>query len=259
MKRIGIIGGLSYESTTHYYQSINDRVQELVGGWTSAELMLRSVNFARYRKMMEDGDWNLIAGNLQEEALTLMKSGCVYVAVASNTIHKAVRPIYAASGGANFYRTIKLIHIGDCIAEGVKREVARFAPKPVGRHSAPEAVVAPRVLLLGTKSTMTENFLKDNLAKNGIEVMDTSNYPDEIAEIDRIIFHELCHGIVTAESKEFMLNFVYQFPADSQERPDAIVLGCTELDMILTPEDIDLPLVDSTEEHIRKIVELSLS
>ncbi|MBR3256685.1 aspartate/glutamate racemase family protein [Candidatus Saccharibacteria bacterium] len=89
--------------------------------------------------------------------------------------------------------------------------------------------------------------------------MNTSNYPEEIDEINRIIFEELCHGIVTPESKEFMMNFAYQFPADSDERPDAIILGCTELNMILEPDDVDVPLVDSTQAHIDKLVELCLS
>ena len=106
---------------------------------------------------------------------------------------------------------------------------------------------------------MTEDFMKALLGTHDIEVMDTSNYPEEIDEINRIIFEELCHGIVTSESKEFMMNFVYQFPADSDLRPDAIVLGCTELNMILEPDDVDIPLIDSTQAHIDKLVELCLS
>lgn len=105
---------------------------------------------------------------------------------------------------------------------------------------------------------MTEDFMAKRLAQHGINVMSVDNYPEEIEEIDRIIFDELCHGVVTAESKEFMMNFVYQFPADSDIRPDAIVLGCTELEMILEQDDVDIPLINSTQAHIDKIVELCL-
>ena len=91
---------------------------------------------------------------------------------------------------------------------------------------------------------MTEDFMAKRLAQHSIEVMPVGDYPDEIAEINRTIFDELCHGVVTAESKEFMMNFVYQFPADSDIRPDAIVLGCTELEMILEQDDVDIPLIN---------------
>ena len=105
---------------------------------------------------------------------------------------------------------------------------------------------------------MTEDFMKAHLARRGIKVMDVNKYPEEVNEINRIIFEELCHDIVSLESKEFMVNFANQFPSDSDARPDAIVLGCTELNMILKPSDVDIPLIDSTQAHIDKLVELCL-
>ena len=105
---------------------------------------------------------------------------------------------------------------------------------------------------------MTEDFMAKRLAQHGIEVMPVDDYPDEIAEINRIIFDELCRGVATPESKEFMMNFIWQFPSDSDIRPDAIVLGCTELEMILEQDDVDIPLINSTQAHIDKIVELCL-
>ena len=249
MKRIGIIGGMSFESTLHYYEQINRKVNERAGGLVSADLVLRSVNFEEYHDLMEKGDWCEIAHRLSFEALDLvLKSKCDYVAIATNTMHKVADPVIgphevvdnAAWPPISRWIDIPLVHIGDCIAEECKK------------------VNAKRVLLLGTKFTMTEDFMPCRLFDHDIEVIDTGDYPEEIEEINRIIFEELCHGIVTPESKEFMMNFAYQFPADSDERPDAIILGCTELNMILEPDDVDVPLVDSTKAHIDKLVNLCL-
>jgi len=241
MKRIGIVGGMSYGSTLHYYERINRQVNERAGGLASADLVLRSVNFEDYHKLMEKGDWKTIWSKLLDESTTLvLKEKCSYVAIASNTMHKVSDFFPGVHGKRLMDVEIPLVHIGDCIAEKCKE------------------IGAERVLLLGTKFTMTEDFLKRKLAMHGIQTMSVGNYPDEVAEIDRIIFDELCHGIVTAESKEFMMNFVYQFPADSDDRPDAIILGCTELEMILQQDDVDIPLINSTQAHIDKIVDLCL-
>ena len=251
MKRIGIIGGMSYESTLHYYEQINQQVNERAGGLVSADLVLRSVNFEEYYELMKAGNWNEIAHKLSFEALDLVfKNECDYIAIATNTMHKVadkvIGPHEVSDDGMIWPSTsswinIPLVHIGDCIAERCQRFNAK------------------RVLLLGTKFTMTENFLSKRLESHGISIMDTSNYPEEIDEINRIIFDELCHGVVIPESKEFMMNFVYRFPCDRDERPDAVVLGCTELNMVLEPNDVDIPLVDSTNEHIEKLVDLCLS
>ena len=247
MRRIGIIGGMSYESTLHYYERINRQVNACVGGLASADLVLQSVNFEDYHKLVEKGDWVTIGRRLRAAARNLfLENQCNYVAIATNTMHKVAEYIaepytWIQHTGARAIRVeIPLVHIGDCIAEKCKE------------------VGAKRVLLLGTKFTMTEDFMAKRLAQHGINVMSVDNYPEEIEEIDRIIFDELCHGVVTAESKEFMMNFVYQFPADSDIRPDAIVLGCTELEMILEQDDVDIPLINSTQAHIDKIVELCL-
>ena len=245
MKRIGIIGGMSYESTLHYYDQINRKVNERAGGLTSADLVLRSVNFENYYDLMTDGNWKLIEQELSYEAERLVYDfGCDYVAVATNTMHKVAPAIKCSVEG--WYRDgsgiyPRFIHIGDCVAEKLKEAGAK------------------RILLLGTKFTMTEKFMKKFFSgRHNIEVMGVRNYPEEVDEINRIIFDELCHGIVTPESKEFMMNFVYQFPSDSDLRPDAIVLGCTELNMILEPDDVDIPLIDSTQAHIDKLVDLCL-
>lgn len=250
MRRIGIIGGMSYESTIHYYELINRQVNKRAGGLVSADLVLRSVNFEEYHNLMEAGDWGEIAHKLSSEALDLvLKDECSYVAIATNTMHKVADAVYGPHGvidngiWPHLSRCVKipLVHIGDCIADKCN------------------AIGARHVLLLGTKFTMTEDFMENRLAEYGIEVMDTSDYPEEIDEINRIIFEELCHGVVTPESKEFMVNFAHQFPSDSDARPDAIILGCTELNMILEPDDVDIPIIDSTQAHIDTLVDLCLS
>ncbi|MCR5572604.1 MAG: amino acid racemase [Candidatus Saccharibacteria bacterium] len=250
MQRIGIIGGMSYESTVHYYELINRQVNARAGRLVSADLVLRSVNFEEYHELMEAGDWDEIARKLSSEALDLvLKNKCSYVAIATNTMHKVADVVYGphevvdnvAWPPLSTWVKIPLVHIGDCIADKCN------------------AIDARRVLLLGTKFTMTEDFMENRLAEYGIETMDTSGYAEEVDEINRIIFEELCHGVVTPESKEFMVNFVNQFPSDSDIRPDAIILGCTELNMILEPDDVDVPIIDSTQAHIDALVDLCLS
>lgn len=254
MKRIGIIGGMSYESTLHYYEEINRRVNREAGRLNSADLVIRSVNFEEYHQLMMAGRWDEIAKKLSFEALDLvLKHKCDYVAIATNTMHKVADIV---SGPHTVVDNIwpqtetpvevPLIHIGDCIAAKCIEAKAK------------------RVLLLGTKFTMTENFLKDRLAEYDIETIDLSGRPDVIDEIDRIIFEELCKGAVTEESLNYVLNFILRLPTDSASAPDAIVLGCTELCELITAKSIMLtngtvPVIDSTATHIEKIVELCLS
>ena len=245
MKRIGIIGGMSYESTLHYYEAINRQVNERAGDLTSADLVLRSVNFEEYYTLMEKGDWETIGSMLQEEAANLViYNECDYVAIATNTMHKVadkVSRIYISDDG---YMSIRLIHIGDCIGEKCKE------------------INAKRVLLLGTRFTMTEKFMKKYLSgRYGIEVMGVRQFPREVDIIDHIIFDELCCGIVTPRSKEFIKDFVTKFTSGEVAhgfKPDAVILGCTELNMILQPEDVCVPLIDSTQVHIDKLVDLCL-
>jgi aspartate racemase len=131
------------------------------------------------------------------------------------------------------------IHIGVCIAD---------ACAEIGAHS---------VLLLGTKITMTEGFMRERLAQHGVEAIDTSRYESKIKETNRIIFEELCHGQATTKSWNFLLDFIHQFPTGDDPKPDAVVLGCTELGLILQQDDVDIPLIDSTAVHVRRLAELA--
>ena len=259
MKRIGIIGGMSYESTLHYYERINRQVNERAGGLVSADLVLRSVNFEEYHELMEKGYWQEIGRRLSIEARTLVIGNqCDYVAIATNTMHKVAdyvaRPYdWMKSECSRMVRIeIPLVHIGDCIAEKCKKEGIQ------------------RVALIGTRFTMTDDFMKKRLRDNGLEVIDTFK-KSEIDEIDRIIFDELCHGIVKPESENRLLNIAAN--ADDRDMDnggtgiDGFILGCTELEMLFSGgpyyfikprHEHHYKFINSTQAHIDKIVELCL-
>ena len=281
MKRIGIIGGMSFESTLHYYERINrqigetaranalaqaddpDGTYEPAGEHVSADIVLRSVNFEEYCKRMESGDWQEIANMLSDEATSLIHDcHCDYVAIATNTMHKVAKEILSDMHYKDGHMKLKprrieeaqFVHIGDCVAE----ECIEKGYK--------------RVAIIGTKTTMTEDFMKDRLRKHGLEVADTFT-DEEITEIDRIIFEELCHGVSDDDSKHTVLNAIVH--ADSRDMDngdigfDAVILGCTELEMLFDEEEeyfISNPkhhhryeFVNSTQAHINKLVELCLS
>ena len=255
MKRIGIIGGMSFESTLHYYEQINRQVNEQAGGLTSADIVLRSVNFGEYCELMKSGDWNEIARKLSTEALDLvLLNKCDYVAIATNTMHKVADKVegpHAVSDNiwppTTSYVGVPLIHIGDCVAE--------------------ECVAKGfnRVAIIGTKMTMTDDFMKNRLGRYGLEVV--GGFEDsEIQEIDRIIFEELCHGKTEWKSHEKILNILMEVEIRDKKSGgrgfDAAILGCTELRMLYG----DFPgiknhfaILDSTKVHIDRLADLCLS
>lgn len=230
MKTIGILGGMSYESSLHYYDRINRQVNDICGNLTSCRMFLYSVNFEEIRKLMLEGDWEKIGAILSEVAKKLESVGCDYVAIATNTIHKVANIIEDKIG-------IPLIHIADCVSE-------KCHEKKVSQ-----------VLLLGTRYTMTEDFLKNRLEKNGLTVVVPED-KKEIEEIDRIIFDELCKGIVKKTSKEYYIQVIQELRKKHQI--EGVILGCTEIEMLIQKEDLDIPIFDTTQAHIDKLVKCSL-
>lgn len=230
MKTIGIIGGMSYESSIHYYERINDQVNALEGGLTSAKMLIYNVNFEEIRKHMLADQWDEIGDILAGIAQTLQKAGADYIVVATNTMHKL----------ADFIQSkidIPLIHIADCVAsQCLKKEV-----RNVG--------------LLGTKYTMVEDFLKDRLKTNGVLAV-TPDSEEEIDEIDRIIFDELCKGVIKPESKKYYIDIINRMI--EQNHIEGIILGCTEIEMLIKPEDLDIPVFDTTQAHIDVTVDYCL-
>ncbi|MDO5480960.1 MAG: amino acid racemase [Candidatus Saccharibacteria bacterium] len=244
MKRIGIIGGMSYESTIRYYTELNRLVNERAGGLNSAEIFLRSVNFENYHAWMREGDWEWIGIQLGREAKALRYGcKCDYVVIATNTMHKIAdlveRYVLFPLDGLHPF-----VHVGDCIAEDCRRRNFN------------------RVALLGTKFTMTEDFLVNRISRSGVTV---GNIHSEILsdagvinEIDNIIFEELCHGDASNESLRFFRNLTDTLV--QKEGFDGIILGCTELGEAFHRANIpDYRLVDSAEVHIQKLAELCLS
>ena len=230
MKTIGIIGGMSYESSIHYYERINKQVNEIEGGLTCAKLLIYNVNFEEIRKLMLENKWKDIGIRLAEIAKMLENAGVDYIVIATNTMHKLADYVQSQI-------SIPLIHIADCVADKCK-----------------ESNVL-NVGLLGTRYTMVENFLVNRLEKNGLSVTTPKN-AEYIDEIDRIIFDELCKGEIKDSSKEYYKNVINQMIKENGIQ--GVVLGCTEIEMLIKQRDLDIPIFDTTQSHIDSIVDYSL-
>ena len=230
MKTIGIIGGMSYESSIHYYERINDQVNQIMGGLTSAKLLIYNVNFEEIRKLMLENKWDEIGVELAKIAKMLENAGVDYIVIATNTMHKLADYIQSQIN-------IPIIHIADCVAEKCKNNDVY----DVG--------------LLGTKYTMVENFLIERLKQNGLNVT-TPKDEKIINEIDRIIFDELCKAQIKNTSKEYYINVINEMIKENGIQ--GIILGCTEIEMLIKQNDIDIPIFDTTQSHIDSIVDYSL-
>ena len=230
MKTIGIIGGMSYESSIHYYERINDQVNEKAGGLTCAKMLIYNVNFEEIRKFMLENKWDNIGEELAKIAKTLESAGADYIVIATNTMHKLADYIQSQI-------SIPLIHIADCVSDKCKQSNIF------------------NVGLLGTKYTMVEEFLKDRLNQNGLSVTTPEN-EENINEIDRIIFDELCKGIIKDSSKKYYIDVINNMI--KKNNIEGIILGCTEIEMLIKPEDLSIPIFDTTQSHIDAIVDYSL-
>ena len=230
MKTIGLLGGMSWESTLLYYKLLNEGVRAQKGGLHSAKIVLHSVDFAQIAKMQEKEEWEEIALLLLEAALGLEKAGADMLLLCTNTIHK-ILPLIEPHIKTPF------LHIAEATALALK-----------------EAKV-DKAILLGTKFTMQESFLKDSLLKYNIKVVTPDNF--DISIINDIIFNELCVGIVKNSSKEAYLNIICNL---TNKHPDigGIILGCTELGLLLNQKDIHLPLFDTTFIHANRALKEAL-
>jgi aspartate racemase len=245
---------MSYHSTLQYYEGINQLVNDKSGSMTSADLVIRSVNFEQYYKWMQNGEWDAISNSLCAEACELAYDmHCDYIAIATNTMHKVAEDIEGTISGRRADGVQPhLVHIGDCVAEKCKKNRVR------------------RIVLLGTRFTMTDSFMKSRLRQNGLEIVDNFTGA-EISIIDHIIFNELCKGEVKPGSKETVLDIVSQ--ANSYDLDaggsgiEGVILGCTELGMLLesgpmmitwSKQGRLLKFFDTTEAHIGKLAQLCL-
>ncbi len=230
MKTIGIIGGMSYESSIHYYERINNQVNKLAGGLTCAKMIIYNVNFEEIRILMLNNEWNKIGIELGKIAKTLENAGADYIAIATNTMHKLADYIQKQIN-------IPLIHIADCVADKCKEKKVL------------------NIGLLGTKYTMVEDFLVNRLKENGLTVS-TPKGEEQINEIDRIIFDELCKGEIKESSKKYFVDVINKMVKENGI--EGIILGCTEIEMLVKQSDLNIPIFDTTQSHIDSIVDYSL-
>ena len=220
LKIIGLLGGMSWESTRTYYNHLNTIIRDQMGGLHSAKVMLNSVDFAPLEEMMRSGDWAQIEQTLISEAARLEAGGAEAVLLCTNTMHKVAPQLEAALG-------IRFFHIADCLGASLQAKGVR------------------KVGLLGTRFTMIEDFYSKRLAeKFGIETLIPDI--DEITTIDRIIFDELCVGKVKEVSRKAYLAIMDKL---ARRGAESIALACTEIEMLITPADTELPLEDTTFLH----------
>lgn len=228
MKTIGMIGGMSWESTVTYYKIINEVVKEELGGLHSAKILLYSVDFEEIEKYQSDGEWDRAGEVLAEAAGKLENAGADYIVICTNTMHKVVPQIEAHIG-------IPVIHIAEATADILLQS---------GMN---------RVALLGTKYTMTQDFYKEKLVGAGIEVLIPGE--EEIEEINDVIFKELCRGIISEASKQKYLAVIDKLAAAGAQ---GVILGCTEIGMLIREADTALPVFDTTQIHATKAALLSI-
>lgn len=229
MRKIGLIGGMSWVSTESYYRRINREVQRKLGGFASAHMLIESVNFNDYARLQSDDDWEAAAGLMTRSAKRLAHSGATAVFICSNAMHK----IYEEVAGET---DVPILHIADCVGDKMIADGIKSAT------------------LLGTRNVMTEGFYRKRLVGKGI----TLTPPDEerVEEIDRIIYDELMHSQVRRDSERTMKTYITNIAKMDVE---AVVLGCTELDLVIDTKANILPIYDSTEIHADAAVEWILS
>lgn len=230
MKTIGLIGGMSWESSAQYYRLINEGVKQRLGGLHSAKVVLYSVDFQEIEKLQYTGAWKEAGEILANAALSLEKAGADFVLICTNTMHKVADTIQDAI-------TIPLLHIADPSAEAI----VKYGFKTVG--------------LLGTKFTMEGDFYKNRLqSKYGLEVIVPAK--EEREEINRIIYDELCLGKIELKSRQYYLDSINQLMSRGAE---CIILGCTEIMLLVNEEDSLIPMFDTTSLHADAAVEMALT
>ncbi|RPJ72415.1 MAG: aspartate/glutamate racemase family protein [Desulfobacteraceae bacterium] len=230
MKTIGLIGGMSWESTVTYYRLINEAVRERLGGLHSAKLILYSVEFHDIERLMQRGEWEAVGAALAKAAAVLESAGADFLVLCTNTMHKVAGAIEAAVG-------IPLLHIADPTAAAIKQ--------------AGLATVG----LLGTRFTMEQPFYRDRLQdRHGLRVLIPG--AEECTLVHRVIFDELCLGKVVDASRRSYAQVIDRLVGQGAE---AVILGCTEIALLIGPEESRVPLFDTTSLHARKAVEWALA
>jgi aspartate racemase len=229
MRTIGLIGGMSWQSSKLYYDRINQLVADRLGGAHSARLVVFSLDFDPVAKMQAENRWQEAGEVLADAARKLEAAGAEAIAIGANTMHKVARQVTAVT-------KLPLIHIGDALATGLRRD-ARSKP-----------------LLLGTRYTMEDPaILRDHLASKGIDAVIPSKA--ERDALHAIIYDELIKGVVTGASRKKVRAMI---EAAGEHEADAVIFGCTEISMLFPPTDAGLPGYDTLELHAQALVDFSL-
>ncbi len=229
MKTIGLLGGMSWESTASYYKIINEGVRDALGGLHSAPITLHSVDFHNIEQSQNSGDWVSAGTELAQAARLVEAGGADFLLICTNTMHKVAPAIENAIN-------IPLLHIADATADAL-----------VSKHFQ-------RVGLLGTAFTMEQNFYKGRLLdKYGLDVLTPST--DDQQQIHDIIYHELCMGEVKDASRQIYLDIIGKLHDRGAE---AVILGCTEIDLLVKQKDTPVPLFDTAAIHAQAAVRMAL-
>ncbi|NAX23727.1 aspartate/glutamate racemase family protein [Vibrio sp. V39_P1S14PM300] len=230
MKTIGLLGGMSWESTASYYSAINHATKQTLGGLHSAKLILNSVDFAEIEALQHQGEWQKTAEILIDAAQSVERAGADFLLICTNTMHKVADDIQQRI-------TIPLLHIADATAEALKRDGVE------------------KVGLLGTAFTMEQGFYKEHLSeRHGIEVIIPNGVQRKL--VHEVIYHELCLGQFNPRSKDEFLTIV----ADLHEQgAQAVILGCTEIALLIQSADSEVPLYDTTAIHAQAAVKAAIS
>lgn len=229
MKTIGLIGGMSWESTANYYQIINREVRARLGGLHSGKVCLYSVDFAEIETLQHQGRWDDTAIILAQAAKSVEAGGADFILICTNTMHKVADQIQQAVN-------VPLVHIADATAE----QLVMDGIKKVG--------------LLGTRFTMEQDFYKQRLIdKFGVDVVVPSS--DDQTIVHDVIYNELCKGEVRNDSRQHYLTIIEKLVEQGAE---AVILGCTEIAMLVEPQHTDVKLYDTTEIHAKAAVEKAL-
>lgn len=228
MKTIGLIGGMSWESTVTYYQIVNETVKQELGGLHSAKVLLYSVDFSEIEEYQAKGEWEKSAKVLTQAAINLEKAGADYIVICTNTMHKVAPEIQKAI-------SIPIIHIAEATADELKKQGIT------------------KVGLLGTKYTMTQDFYKNKLLDADIDVVIPDDEGVEI--INHIIYDELCLGIISEESKQKYLSVIAEL---EKKGAQGVILGCTEIGLLIQQKDTKLPLFDTAQIHATKAALFSI-
>lgn len=220
MQTIGLIGGMSWESTIPYYRQINEAIKERLGGLHSAKIILYSVNFQEIEQLQHQGKWDEAGKILADTALLLQQAGADFLVLCTNTMHKVAPAIESTT-------QIPLLHIADPTAQAIKQAGYK------------------RVALLGTRFTMEQDFYRGRLShKHGIEVLVPGT--EDRSQVHQIIYDELCLGILKESSRQTYREVIQRLASQGAE---AVILGCTEISLLIGAKDSPLPLFDTTAIH----------